>query len=72
MLIEVVDDGPGVPEDIAERIFDPFITSKAKGTGLGLAIALRIMEEHGGELRLDNRPGEGATFTMTLPVPPWL
>jgi signal transduction histidine kinase len=55
-----------VPADRADTIFRPFVTSKARGTGLGLSISRRIIELHGGTLRLDN-PGEpGASFTLTL------
>ena len=51
----------------AKQIFDVFYTSKPNGTGLGLAIARRIVEEHGGAIGLDNRPGVGATFWVRLP-----
>ncbi|MHC4199040.1 MAG: sensor histidine kinase [Planctomycetota bacterium] len=65
--IEVEDNGGGVePEDEA-RIFDVFFSTKEQGTGLGLGIARRIVEEHGGEITLDNRPGKGARFTVSLP-----
>lgn len=56
-VIEVADDGPGVPAEDAARIFEPFFTTKAKGTGLGLAMAARIVEAHGGALR--SVPGRG-------------
>ena len=62
----VRDNGPGVPADRAESIFRPFVTTKRDGTGLGLATSRRLIELHGGRLRLDN-PGErGASFTFTL------
>ncbi len=67
-LIEVADNGPGVPPDLTERIFQPFFTTKAAGTGLGLAVVKRIVEAHHGELTLTSRPGEGARFTVRLPV----
>jgi signal transduction histidine kinase len=60
------DDGPGIPPEILERMFTPFLTSKTKGTGLGLAIAHKIVEAHGGTLEAENGPGGGATFTITL------
>jgi GAF domain-containing protein len=64
------DTGPGVPESLADQIFEPFFTSnKREGTGLGLAIARRIVEEHGGALRLEqNDERQGATFVLALPV----
>jgi len=70
IVIEVIDDGPGVPEDIRSRIFDPFFTTKAvgKGTGLGLTVAYAIMQEHGGRIRVESNPGSGASFVVELPV----
>ncbi len=68
-VISVSDEGPGIPEDIAERIFDPFFTTKApgEGTGLGLFVAQGIAEAHGGAILLES-PGRGATFRVYLPV----
>ncbi|HSF07340.1 MAG TPA: ATP-binding protein [Methylomirabilota bacterium] len=66
--ISVSDDGPGIPEDVAKRLFEPFFTTKPQGTGLGLSIARQITEEHGGEVRWENRPGGGACFTIRLPI----
>jgi signal transduction histidine kinase len=66
--ISVSDDGPGIPEDVAKRLFEPFFTTKPQGTGLGLSIARQITEEHGGEVRWENRPGGGACFTLRLPI----
>jgi signal transduction histidine kinase len=68
-VVEISDDGPGVPEDVAPRIFDPFFTTKdvGLGTGLGLATARRIVvDRHGGSLTLDTRPGR-TTFRVRLP-----
>ncbi len=65
--IRVTDNGGGVPSDDAERVFEVFYSTKERGTGLGLAIARRIVEEHGGTLELDNRPGLGASFVIRLP-----
>lgn len=65
--IEISDTGPGIPEADAERIFQPFFTTKPKGTGLGLAICLQLIEQHGGWIRAGNRPGGGATFRIHLP-----
>ncbi|MFO7567705.1 MAG: AAA family ATPase [Enhygromyxa sp.] len=68
--ITVCDQGGGVPEEVVGRIFDPFFTTKGRdqGTGLGLAVSHGIVAEHGGELRLDNRPGESACFRVELPA----
>jgi len=66
--IQVSDTGPGIAPQVLERIFVPFFTTKARGTGLGLAISQRILEHHGGEIRIRSQPGEGSTFTIYLPV----
>ncbi|MCX5860924.1 MAG: ATP-binding protein [Deltaproteobacteria bacterium] len=66
-IIRVSDDGPGVPEPIQEKLFQPFFSTKEEGTGLGLSIVARIVEEHGGWIDLKSREGEGATFVITLP-----
>jgi len=66
--ISVVDDGPGVPTELAARLFEPFVTARAGGTGLGLLAARRIAERHGGTLVLESRPGtRGARFSIYLP-----
>jgi signal transduction histidine kinase len=63
------DTGPGVPEELRDRIFEPFFTQgKREGAGLGLAIARRIVEEHGGELKLDRHKSQGAVFIVDLPA----
>lgn len=54
--------------DQADRIFEPYVTSKAKGTGLGLAIVKKIVEEHGGSIKLDSSYRDGAYFVIRLPV----
>jgi signal transduction histidine kinase len=64
--VEIRDHGPGVPPDIADRIFDPYYTSKAGGTGLGLAMVKQTIEMHGGTIRLSSTPGGGATFEIRL------
>ncbi len=71
VLIRVKDTGPGVSEEDAPRIFDPFYTDKppGKGTGLGLAVAMRLMEAAGGSLKLENPGGKGACFVINLPGP---
>lgn len=64
------DDGPGVPDKIAERIFEPFYTTHHQGTGLGLAVVRAIMEAHGGEVSLDRKGQPGGAFTLHLPLAP--
>ena len=68
--VSVCDEGGGVPELVVPYIFDPFFTTKGRdqGTGLGLSVSHGIVMEHGGELHLDNRPGEGACFSIDLPL----
>ncbi len=66
--IEFADTGPGVPAELREQIFNPFFTTKREGTGLGLSIVSRIIDEHGGSIRLASEPGEGARFRIFLPA----
>jgi signal transduction histidine kinase len=70
-VVEVVDSGPGVPDDQRERIFEPFFTTKPVGigTGLGLDISFRIVQRHGGSLVLCDQPGP-TTFRIRLPLIP--
>jgi signal transduction histidine kinase len=70
LQIGVSDDGPGVPPELAERIFEPFFSTKdaSQGTGLGLAISRGIAEAHGGKLTLLAAEGRGATFVLELPA----
>jgi signal transduction histidine kinase len=65
--LEIADTGPGLADDAAQRIFEPFYTTKSTGTGLGLAIVYRIAEVHGGEIVASNRPSGGAAFVLRLP-----
>jgi signal transduction histidine kinase len=67
VVIRVSDNGPGVPESVRDKIFQPFFSTKEEGTGLGLSIASRIIEEHGGRLELDPKETAGASFIITLP-----
>lgn len=66
--ILVEDDGPGIAPEIGHRVFDPFFTTKETGTGLGLAIVHRIVEAHGGHIRVGSRVGGGASLEVALPV----
>lgn len=66
--IELRDSGPGIPPEQADRIFEPYVTTKSKGTGLGLAIVKKIVEEHGGSIRLVSGRGEGARFLIRVPI----
>lgn len=70
ILLEVSDDGPGIPPKIASRIFDPFFTTKPSGagTGLGLSIVYGIVHQHDGEVTFENQPESGARFIVDLPV----
>ena len=67
--VAITDNGPGIPEDVAEKIFEPFFTTKeiGKGTGLGLDIANNIVRQHKGTLKVDSVPGR-TTFTVMLPL----
>src|SRR5580692_10892164 len=67
VLVEVSDDGPGVPREIAARIFDPLVTGRTGGTGLGLALARRIAAAHGGSILLAESP-KGACFQLRIPT----
>jgi len=68
--VTVKDNGQGISIDILDKIFDPFFTTKEvnKGTGIGLALVSTIMKEHGGRIDVDSKLGNGATFTLTLPI----
>ena len=66
--ISFADTGMGITASEAQKVFFPFYTTKAAGTGLGLSIAMRIMEDHGGAIRLQGNPGRGAEFTVLMPL----
>jgi signal transduction histidine kinase len=66
--IELKDDGPGMPQDVADRVFDPFYTTKPQGSGLGLAIVRKIVDAHDGQIDLRTAPGAGTLIRVTLPV----
>ncbi len=65
----VSDNGSGFPEELMARIFEPYVTTKTRGTGLGLAIVKKIVDEHHGAIAIDNRPRQGASVSIVLPVP---
>ncbi|MCA9665775.1 MAG: HAMP domain-containing protein [Myxococcales bacterium] len=66
VTLQVRDNGPGMPDDVRKRIFNPYYTTKERGTGLGLAIVKKIVLEHGGSIGVDSVVGEGSTFTIRL------
>ena len=69
VFVDIDDNGPGIPEDEVPRLFHLFASSKgARGTGLGLAVSRKIIDEHGGEIQVENRPGAGCRFRLTWPV----
>jgi signal transduction histidine kinase len=70
VVLEVEDDGKGIPPDVQQRLFDPFFSTKTNGTGLGLSIAARIAQQHGGALRYRTQLNRGTTFGIILPAPP--
>lgn len=67
VVVEIADTGPGIPSDAIEKIFEPFFSKRGGGTGLGLAIARQMVENHGGNIEVDSRLGEGTTFRIRLP-----
>ncbi|MEJ5347108.1 MAG: HAMP domain-containing sensor histidine kinase [Desulfosoma sp.] len=66
--VHVMDQGPGIPEELGARIFDPFFTTRAKGTGLGLAFVAQVARSHGGSVTFVNLEGKGARFSLSLPL----
>jgi signal transduction histidine kinase len=68
ILVEVTDDGPGVPLDVVDRIFSPFFTTKPQGSGLGLAIVRKIVDAHDGRIDVSAPADGGTRFRVTLPV----
>jgi len=66
--MEVADDGPGIPEEVRKRLFQPFFTTRTDGTGLGLATCLKNVQYHGGVIDVQSEPGRGAKFVVMLPL----
>lgn len=69
IVIRVIDNGPGIEQEDREKIFEPFYTTRPDGTGLGLAIVKQMVEEHNGQITVDNSPAGGAMFSIHLPLP---
>ena len=70
IIISVKDNGPGTPQKIIDKIFQPFFTTKptGQGTGLGLSLAYDIVKAHGGEIKVETKENEGTVFIIQLPV----
>jgi len=69
VILDITDNGPGIPPEIRNRVFEPFFSTKKTGTGLGLAIAYGIVTEHGGTLEIETPPEGGTTMRISLPLP---
>jgi signal transduction histidine kinase len=67
-VIEVADNGPGIPTAVRSRLFDPFFTTKKEGTGLGLSISQKIVRDHGGIITVSSIEGKGTNFQVNLPL----
>ncbi len=68
VMVEVADTGPGIPPDRLEHVFEPFYSTQKTGLGVGLFQCKRIVEEHGGRIRVESCLGRGTTMVITLPV----
>jgi len=68
LVLRVSDGGPGIAPDVLSRIFDPFFSTKSEGSGLGLSVSYAIARAHGGDLRAASQPGQGAVFSLSLPI----
>jgi two-component system nitrogen regulation sensor histidine kinase GlnL len=67
LQIEIIDDGPGLPQDIKGDVFDPFVSGRENGTGLGLALVSKILSDHKGWVSVDSVPGH-TVFRLSLPM----
>lgn len=68
LAFRIHDSGPGIPEEVGDKVFNPFFTTRPEGTGLGLAIANKVVEGHGGRIHVENPKGGGARFTLWFPL----
>ena len=68
MFLSITDSGTGIPDEKIDRLWTPFVTTKAQGIGLGLPICKRIVEAHNGEIKVESEKGKGTTFTIVLPT----
>ncbi|MBI4862663.1 MAG: hypothetical protein HY815_20745 [Candidatus Riflebacteria bacterium] len=68
LVVQVHDTGPGIPKQVLDRIFEPFVTTKDTGSGLGLAVVKNVVDEHGGEVDVDTVPDRGTRITLTIPA----
>ena len=68
MQVEFQDEGRGLPEELLDRIYEPGFTTTSGSPGLGLAVCKKVVEQHGGEIRVRSKPQQGATFSIVLPV----
>ena len=68
-VIQVIDHGEGMAQDLLDQVFEPFVTTKGPrhGTGLGLSVVYRIVQDHGGSIHIDSQPGHGTRVVLTLP-----
>jgi two-component system nitrogen regulation sensor histidine kinase GlnL len=69
LIVSVLDNGPGVPVALRDKVFHPLLTGRAQGTGLGLSIAQEFVQQHGGIIEFDSEPGR-TEFRMMLPLEP--
>jgi two-component system sensor histidine kinase FlrB len=65
---EVRDDGPGIPDELRARVFQPFVTGRSGGVGLGLTFVKRVVHEHKGRIAIDSEPGRGTCVRVELPL----
>ena len=68
MMLKFEDNGIGIPTEIIDKIYEPYVTSKKTGTGLGLAIVNKIIEEHSGDIEIKNKKPNGVCILITLPL----
>jgi len=68
VVIEVEDDGTGIPADVLPRLFDTFFSTKESGSGLGLALTQQIVKDHGGDIEVESTVGKGTTFKVSVPA----